>query len=85
MKIKILKGKILEDFKLWSIWSCGISEFDWTYKDEEHCFIIKGSVTVSSNGNVVNIEQGDYVIFPKKLSCKWVVHKPIKKYYKFKK
>ena len=81
MKIKILKGKILEDFKLWSIWSCGISEFDWTYKDEEHCFIIEGNVTVKGTENTVNIKSGDYVIFPKGLRCTWIVHESIKKYY----
>jgi len=84
MQIKILKNKNSKDFESWPIWSCEISEFDWFYEKEEHCFITKGEVTVSTDNNVFNIKKGDYVIFPKNLKCKWVVHNAIKKYFKFK-
>ena len=84
MKIKILKNKESKEFETWSIWSCENSEFDWTYADEEHCFIIEGAVTVTTEDNTVKIEKGDYVIFPKNLKCKWNVHSPVKKFYRFK-
>ena len=84
MKIKIIKNKNLLDFKSWSIWECEPSKFDWTYSEEEHCFIIKGKVTVTGPENTVKIESGDYVIFPKGLNCVWEVHETIKKHYTFK-
>tara|TARA_B100000131_G_C17616568_1_gene409955 strand:- start:197 stop:451 length:255 start_codon:yes stop_codon:yes gene_type:complete len=84
MKIKIIKKKNLSDFQSWPIWECEPSKFDWTYSDEEHCFIIKGKVTVIGPENTVEITNGDYVIFPKGLSCVWEVHESIKKHYTFK-
>ena len=84
MKIKIIKNKRLSDFQTWPIWSCEPSKFDWEYEQEEHCFIIDGKVTVIGPKNIVNIEPGDYVIFPKGLQCIWEVHKSIKKHYTFK-
>ena len=84
MKIKIIKKKNLSDFQSWPIWECEPSKFDWTYSDEEHCFVIDGQVTVIGPENTVEIKSGDYVIFPKGLSCVWEVHKPIKKHYTFK-
>ena len=84
MKIQIIKNKKLIDFKNWPIWECPPSMFDWTYKQEEHCFVIEGSVTVIGPDNTVNIYAGDYVIFPKGLKCIWKVHSSIKKHYIFK-
>ena len=84
MKIKVIENKNLSDFQSWPIWECEPSKFDWTYSDEEHCFVIEGEVTVIGPENTVEIKSGDYVIFPKGLSCVWKVHKPIKKHYTFK-
>ena len=84
MKIQIIKNKNLTDFKNWPIWECPLSTFDWKYEQEEHCFIIEGSVTVIGPDNTVNIYAGDYVIFPKGLKCTWEVHESIKKHYIFK-
>ena len=66
------------------IWECGISEFDWHYDSEETCLIIEGEVTVSFNGESVSFGAGDYVVFPKGLSCIWKVSKPVRKHYIFK-
>ena len=84
MNIQILKRKNILDYKLWSIWECAPNKFDWEYSEEEHCFIIEGSVIVTTIDGSVQIEKGDYVIFPKGLKCNWEVIKPIKKYYSFK-
>ena len=84
MKIKVIKNKKINDYKTWDIWECSPSKFDWEYEQEEHCFIIDGKVTVIGPKNIVNIEPGDYVIFPKGLQCIWEVHKSIKKHYTFK-
>jgi len=65
-------------------WGCEVSEFDWYYSSEETCLLIKGEVTVTYDGGSVSFCAGDYVTFPKGLSCVWKVTKPVKKYYIFK-
>jgi len=72
------------------VWSCGVSEFDWYYDSEETCLLLEGEVTVSYEANgsdragSVSFGAGDYVVFPKGLSCVWRVTKPVKKHYVFK-
>ena len=66
------------------IWECEASEFDWYYDSEETCILIEGEVTVTYDGGSVSFGAGDYVVFPKGLSCVWKVSKPVKKYYEFK-
>jgi len=65
-------------------WECEISEFDWYYDSEETCLLVEGEVTVSYDGGGIFIGAGDYVVFPKGLSCVWKVSKPVKKHYIFK-
>jgi len=65
------------------IWECEVSEFDWSYDSEETCLIIEGEVTVSYDGGSVSFSAGDYVVFPKGLSCVWKVTKPVRKHYIF--
>ena len=65
------------------VWSCEVSKFDWHYDSEETCLLMEGSVTVSYNGKSVNIAAGDYVTFPKGLSCVWDVVVAVKKHYVF--
>ena len=84
MEIKVIKNKNIIDFNSWPIWECEPSKFDWEYAEEEHCFIIEGDVTVIGTKNTVNIQKGDYVVFPKGLKCNWEVHSSIKKFYTFK-
>ena len=67
-----------------SVWECGVSEFDWHYDSEETCLLIEGEVTVLYEGKSVSFSAGDYVVFPKGLSCVWKVSKPVRKYYIFK-
>lgn len=85
--MKILVKKPTQDeiakMKTMPTWSCDVSEFDWHYDREEVALIIDGEVTVAYNGNSVTIQNGDYVVFPKGLSCVWKVTKPIKKHYVF--
>jgi len=67
------------------VWECGISEFDWHYDSEETCLLIEGEVTVNcGDSKSVSFAKGDYVVFPKGLSCVWQVKQPVKKYYIFK-
>ncbi|MDP4120263.1 MAG: cupin domain-containing protein [Bacillota bacterium] len=71
------------DMQKKSIWTCGVSKFDWYYDSCEKCFILEGEVTVEFEGGSVSFSSGDYVIFPKGLSCVWNVKKPVKKHYVF--
>ena len=67
----------------WPIWTCEVSEFPWKYDVEESCLILEGEVSVTAGSDSVEIKSGDFVIFPKGLSCVWKVTKPIRKHYKF--
>ena len=84
MNIVIKKNKDVNDFKSWQVWTCGVSEFNWKYTEEEHCFIIKGKAKITTEKTSFDISKGDYVIFSKGLKCYWEVFEPIKKYYNFK-
>ena len=46
MKIEVIKDKNVDDYKSWPIWKCDPSTFDWTYTDEEHCYVLEGNVKV---------------------------------------
>ena len=65
-------------------WGCEVSEFDWHYDSEEICLLTEGEVTVTHESGSVAFGAGDYVVFPKGLSCKWKVTVPVRKHYIFK-
>lgn len=67
----------------WPIWQCAPSAFDWQYDQEESCYILEGEITVKSAEQEVRISPGDYVTFPRGLSCHWTVHAPVRKHYTF--
>jgi uncharacterized cupin superfamily protein len=68
----------------WPIWEKEVSEFPWYYDEKETCYILDGSVVVTpENGDAVEINKGDFVVFPQGMSCSWKITKDIKKHYKF--
>jgi len=68
----------------WSFWECEPSKFDWEYSSEETAYILKGKVLVTpENGEPVEINAGDLVVFPAGLKCTWEVIEKIEKKYKF--
>jgi uncharacterized cupin superfamily protein len=69
--------------KSWPTWGCEASEFDWSYDEQETCYVLHGQVTVESPEQTVSFGPGDLVVFPKGLSCKWKVTKAVKKHYQF--
>ena len=85
MEITVRKPSEKEEAAMKScpVWACDVSEFDWHYDSEETCLIIEGDVTVKYNSKSVSFTAGDYVVFPKGLSCVWQVKKAVKKYYIF--
>jgi uncharacterized cupin superfamily protein len=82
--VKIPTEKEIDYMKSKPIWTCEASEFDWSYDSEETCYILEGDVTVKYDSESVSFSAGDYVVFPKGLSCVWQVKKPVRKHYEFK-
>jgi uncharacterized cupin superfamily protein len=88
MEIKIEKSteEMLKELRVreWLIWEKEVSRFDWHYDDTEVCYIIQGEVVVETeDGKKIELKQGDFVTFPKGLSCVWDIKKTIKKYFNF--
>lgn len=68
----------------WPIWEKEISRFDWHYDETEECYLLKGKVVVETeDGEKVEFGKGDFVTFPKGLSCIWDIKEPVKKHYTF--
>ena len=89
MKISIEKPdkKTLEQKGVfsWLTWEKEVSRFDWYYDFTEECYLLKGKVVVETpDGKQVEFGAGDYVIFPKGLSCVWDIKEPVKKHFNYK-
>jgi uncharacterized cupin superfamily protein len=69
--------------KTWDVWACDVSTFGWHFDQRETCYILEGSVTVTSGDEKVTIGSGDLVVFPEGMDCTWAVSSPVKKRYKF--
>lgn len=69
----------------WPIWEKEESIFEWYYDEKEMCYFLEGEVEIEvPEGQKVKIQQGDFVVFPKGLSCKWTINKKVRKHYNFK-
>jgi len=67
----------------WPVWAKEVSEFPWTYEEEETCYFLEGEVeVVPDGGEPVLIRAGDLATFPAGLSCTWKVHRPVRKHYR---
>lgn len=68
----------------WPIWTKEVSEFPWEYDEMETCYILEGDVVVTpENGSPVSFGEGDLVIFPEGLKCRWKIIKAVRKHYRF--
>jgi len=68
----------------WPVWKKEVSKFPWTYDSVEECLFLEGQVTAEiDGGKKVRFGKGDFVTFPKGLSCTWIVEKPVRKHYNF--
>ena len=88
MKIEIRKPKMgdieKEGIMSWPIWEKEISRFDWHYDETEECYLLEGKAVVETDdGEKVQFGKGDFVTFPKGLSCVWEIQEPVKKHYNF--
>ena len=72
------------DVNNWDVWEKQASEFPWTYDAQETCYFLEGEVVVTTDdGRQYVMGKGDLVVFPRGLSCTWLIKKAVKKYYKF--
>ena len=87
MNIKIIRlsDEHLDDKDVlsWPIWTCGVSEFDWEYDEQESCLLLEGEVEVKTDIETINFSAGDFVVFPRGLKCHWKVTSPVRKHYCF--
>ena len=68
----------------WPIWEKEVSRFPWVYDSIEECFFLEGKVTVETkDGKSVSFGKGDFVSFPKGLSCTWNIKEAVRKHYNF--
>lgn len=67
----------------WPVWTKETSTFDWHYDEREQCYFLEGEVTVESKEGRVSFGKGDFVTFPKGLTCVWHVKTPVRKHYRF--
>ena len=68
----------------WATWEKEVSEFPWEYNMTETAYIIDGKAIVTpEEGEPVEIERGDLVIFPKGMKCTWKILEDIEKHYNF--
>jgi hypothetical protein len=87
-KIKVERNpaeKRLQDDGIydWPIWTKEVSEFPWTYSEDETCYFLKGDVVVTPDGgDPVEMKKGDLVTFPEGMSCTWKIRQDVKKHYK---
>lgn len=66
----------------WAIWEKEVSEFPWEYKMMETCYLVEGHAIVTpENGEAVEIQRGDLVIFPKGMKCTWKITEAVEKHY----
>mgnify|MGYP000909840416 CR=1 FL=1 len=85
--VERLTDKTLKDRGVfnWPIWTKEASTFDWSYDETEECLFLEGQVTVTAkDGRKVSFGKGDFVTFPKGLSCTWHITAPVRKHYNFK-
>ncbi len=68
----------------WPVWQKEVSRFDWSYDSSEQCYFLEGRVSVETSKGAVEIRKGDFVTFPRGLSCVWNVQEPVRKHYNFK-
>lgn len=71
--------------KTWDIWEHETAKFEWYYEETEECYFLEGRVFVETeDGQKVEIQKGDFAVFPKGLSCVWDIKEPIRKHYNLK-
>ena len=65
----------------WPVSTIEASLFAWHHEKKEECYILEGEVEVTTpDGKKVNFTAGDFVIFPKGISCICHVKKSVRRH-----
>ncbi|MGD2118078.1 MAG: cupin domain-containing protein [Chromatiales bacterium] len=68
----------------WPIWRKEASTFDWTYDQQETCYIVRGEFSVTpEGGQAQHFKRGDLITFPAGMKCVWQITKDVEKHYDF--
>lgn len=68
----------------WPIWTKEVSTFPWFYDEQESCYFLEGDVVVTpEGGSPVEMGKGDFVTFPRGMSCMWAIREDVRKHYTF--
>jgi uncharacterized cupin superfamily protein len=68
----------------WPVWEKEVSRFNWQYDSVEECFFLEGKVVLKiKEGKLLEFGKGDFVTFPKGLSCVWDIKEAVRKHYNF--
>ena len=79
--VSSMKMEVMGAFD-WAIWEKEVSEFPWEYKMTETCYLVEGHAIVTpEEGEPVEIQRGDLVIFPKGMKCTWKILEAVEKHY----
>lgn len=86
---KIVVQKLTEQeinekgIKNWPIWEKEVSRFEWYYDTDEECYILEGRFDVETEDGIESFGPGDFITFPKGLSCVWDIKENVRKHYNF--
>jgi uncharacterized cupin superfamily protein len=68
----------------WPVWKKEASQFNWTYQQQETCYILRGKFTVTPEGSEPqHFSRGDLITFPQGMNCVWEIHQDVEKHYNF--
>jgi len=63
------------------IWEANISKFNYTYEEDEACYILKGKAIVKKKNKKIELNPGDLVFFKKGESVVWQILSKLRKIY----
>ena len=68
----------------WPIWRKEVSTFDWSYDQQETCYIVRGEFSVTpEGGEAQSFKRGDLITFPAGMKCVWDITRDVEKHYDF--
>lgn len=82
-KVKKPSEEEKQKAECWPVWEKEESTFPWEYDVQETCLILEGNAVIQTPEGTVEFGAGDYVVFPKGLTCTWEIKKKIRKHYNF--
>lgn len=81
--IKKPSQKEIDGLKTEPVWEHEAAQFPWSYSEKELCLLLEGDVTVKCADGEYRFGAGDMVEFAEGLSCEWIIHKKVRKHYRF--